>query len=160
MPQSSLLLKIALFLSTYLLVGTLPALSQSQQVDPPKKKSTTSNLTLASGPIRYELVREIFDKICAAQIKHPKIVMRQAILETGWFRSPFLMTRNNIFGFKAQRYLSFADIDGSIKYYRQWQDRNYQQEDMDYYVFLSNIKYGSSGYSEYVKKIQWDTDCP
>ncbi len=160
MYRPYLLRRALVLLLANLILGTLPVTAQSQQTDPSKNKSAISNATIASGPIPHEFVREIFDKICAAGIKHPKIVIRQAILETGWFRSPFLMTRNNIFGFKTQKYLQFANIDESIQYYRQWQDRNYRSTYNDYYNFLTDIKYGSPGYSEHVRKIRWDKDCP
>jgi uncharacterized FlgJ-related protein len=45
-------------------------------------------------------VDTVFKYICEKGIAHPEIVIKQAVLETGWFKSPFLMKRNNIFAFR------------------------------------------------------------
>jgi hypothetical protein len=46
------------------------------------------------------LLDSIFIFICEQQILHPDIVIKQVINETGWLTSPFLMNKNNLFGFK------------------------------------------------------------
>jgi glycosyltransferase involved in cell wall biosynthesis len=53
------------------------------------------------------LLDSIFEYICEKKIQHSNIVMRQVILETGWLKSKFLMSKNNIFGFRHKKYLSF-----------------------------------------------------
>lgn len=106
-----------------------------------------------------ELAERIFSSICANRIRFPDWVMKQAILETGWFRSPFLMKRNNLFGFKNRSYLRFEDIEDSIRYYKDWQDRKMPVDTEDYLTFLEKIRYGKAGYSRHLSSIQWDKTC-
>jgi len=114
---------------------------------------------LARGPIDRKQAQRVFEQICRAGIKHPKIVMQQAILETGWFRSPLLRNRHNLFGFRKIRYLEFKTAEESIRFYKNWQDRNYLNPDQDYLEFLTEIRYGSRGYTEHVARIDWNQDC-
>lgn len=104
-------------------------------------------------------VRDVFAEICRLGIREPQIVMRQAMLETGWLRAPFLMKRNNLFGFRYRTYLSFPHWKDSVRYYRDWQARRYKSSDVSYYAFLTRIRYGVPSYVQHVKKIRWDSDC-
>ena len=54
-------------------------------------------------------------------IKHPKIVLAQAILETGWFKSRVCHTHNNLFGLRQPwdgEYFRFERWQDSVKAYR------------------------------------------
>ena len=101
----------------------------------------------------------IFNYICELQIKHPEIVIKQAIYETGWLKSEFLMSRNNLFGFRAKKYLEFPNWKASVDYYKKWQDKNYKNEKEDYYSFLVRIKYGTKHYSLHLKKLNYIRYC-
>jgi len=102
----------------------------------------------------------VFNYICEVGIKHPNIVMRQAIVETGWFKSNFLMSRNNLFGFRAKNYLIFKTWKESVVYYKNWQEKRYTNMNEDYYTFLVRIKYATaSGYTAYLKKIKFNKNC-
>ena len=101
----------------------------------------------------------VFSEICKSGIREPQTVMRQALLETGNFRSGFLMQSNNLFGFRAQRYLQFGSWQDSVRYYRDWQARHHKPSDKTYYAFLSRIRYGAPTYSQHLRKISWDHDC-
>lgn len=91
----------------------------------------------------------VYAVILAAEIKHPEIVLKQAILETGWFQSKFLMRKNNLFGFRATKYyMSFESWRACVDYYKRWQDKFYTNPQENYYVFLKRIKYSHS--KEYV----------
>ncbi len=107
-----------------------------------------------------ELADRVFSSICANQIKFPEWVMKQAILETGWFRSSFLMQKNNVFGFKNRTYLKFLDVEESIRYYKDWQDKKMPSDTQNYLEFLEKIKYGKSGYTRHLSGIRWDKSCP
>jgi len=113
------------------------------------------------GKIDRELVASVFLEICRLNIKHPEVVMRQAILESGWMRAPFLMKRNNLFGFRSTTYLVFKDWKDSVAYYKSWQDKHYRAaEHKDYVAFLISIRYASAGYTEHLRKIRWESSCP
>ena len=106
------------------------------------------------------LVDSVACYICASDIKHKEIVMRQAVLESGWCSSEFLMSRNNLFGFRAKKYLRFDNWQKSVDYYEQWQRKRYTNSEEDYYKFLERIKYGAPGYSAKLKKIKYQLECP
>ena len=101
----------------------------------------------------------IFNYICELKIKHPEIVIKQAIYETGWLKSNFLMSRNNLFGFRAKHYLHFSNWKASVEYYKKWQDKNYKNDNEDYYSFLVRIKYGTKHYSNHLKKLKYNRHC-
>ena len=102
----------------------------------------------------------VFLEICNQQIQFPQVVMTQALLETGWFRNHYLMSRNNLFAFKKVKYLDFITWQRSIEYYKEWQLKNLKPSDKDYYLFLVRVKYASDGYIGHLKKIHWDQSCP
>ena len=112
------------------------------------------------GPIDQALIARVFEEICMNEIREPQVAMRQAILETGWLRSPYLMRRNNLFGFKKINYLSFSNWRASVAFYREWQIKNPQLAGESYERFLIRIKYGSAGYVAALNTIQWDRPCP
>lgn len=113
------------------------------------------------GKINRDLVEAVFLEICSLAIQHPETVMRQAILETGWMRAPFLMKRQNLFGFRNTTYLVFDDWKDSVAYYKAWQDKHYRaSEHPDYSAFLRSIRYASAGYTDHLRKIRWERSCP
>jgi len=102
----------------------------------------------------------VFNYICELGIQHPNIVMKQAIVETGWFKTKFLMSRNNLFGFRSKNYLKFNNWKESVVYYKKWQDKRYTNPKEDYYKFLVRIKYASAtNYISYLKKMKYDKSC-
>jgi len=115
--------------------------------------------TTASQCQHRSLKDSVFAYICQINILHPNIVMRQAILETGWFRSPYLMKKNNLFGFRNKQYLTFNDWKASIDYYKKWQSRRYKNHQEDYYHFLVRIKYAAKGYVNNLKRVNFTENC-
>jgi len=114
-----------------------------------------------SGKIDSELVEAVFLEICRLNIQQPETVIRQAILETGWMRAPFLMKRHNLFGFRKTTYMVFDDWKDSVAYYKAWQDKNYRAgEHKDYSAFLRSIRYAKEGYTNHLSKIRWERSCP
>ena len=108
----------------------------------------------AEGPTRDE----VFAEICRAEIAFPEIVMRQALLETGNLKPGFLMSRNNLFGFRYKKYLTFENWQESVAYYKRWQDKRYRPGE-DYYSFLVRIRYAGRDYPKHVKTISWTKSC-
>ena len=86
--------------------------------------------------------------------------MKQAIFETGWFKSDFLMSRNNLFGFRHKNYLTFKNWRESVEYYKKWQEKRYTDPKEDYYDFLIRIKYGTPAYPTHLKKLRFTRKCP
>lgn len=104
-------------------------------------------------------VQEVYTYIVCAGIKFPDIVLRQAIWETGWFKSKHMIHKNNLFGFRhSKKYMDFKSWQECINYYKSWQLRKYTREGEDYYAFLIRIKYAQSKkYIECIKSLNVKT---
>lgn len=99
-------------------------------------------------------LENVWKEINRLKIKEPEIVMRQAIVETGWFKCKYCsLDSNNIFGFRIRkRYLYFDHWTKSVRYYKRWQDRHYKGG--DYYLFLKKRGYShSETYTNYLKSL-------
>ena len=108
----------------------------------------------------HKLAKQIFNTLCDSGVQYPEIAMRQIILETGWLKSPFLMKRNNLFGFRKKEYLRFTDWRESIDYYHKWQKKYFLNSRENYYDFLVRIKYAEArNYIDVLKKISWSEKC-
>lgn len=89
-------------------------------------------------------------------ISHKDIVLAQAILETGNFKSKVCLKYNNLFGLynsKKKDYYKFDHWSHSVDFYK----RNIQSKhkpSIDYYVFLKRINYAEDkNYTKNLKKI-------
>lgn len=124
--------------------------------------SLSNKVESATAPVKptSNLAEKVFSALCESGIRHPEIVMRQIIIETGWLKSPFLMERNNLFGFRKKEYLRFADWNESIAYYHKWQSKNYLDKNENYYDFLKRIKYAQAqNYTTVLRRISWPGKC-
>ena len=119
----------------------------------PTKEVWTESKTLPALTIP-----NLYQEIIRNGIRHPKIVLAQAILETGWFRSPLCRNRHNLFGLtnpKTGKYYEFNHWTESVRaYYTKVQYRYYQRNrikhsEVDYLMWLQEI-----GYAEDPKYIQ------
>ena len=105
----------------------------------------------------------VFKELVAHGVKEPEIVVKQTILETGWYKCKYCsLSKNNIFGFrKNKKYLEFDNWVEGVAYYKTWQDKYYKGG--NYYTFLKNIGYATS--QEYMSKLKsvkldFDTTVP
>ncbi|MBM3426686.1 MAG: hypothetical protein FJX97_06805 [Bacteroidetes bacterium] len=123
-------------------------------------KSTGMASSIASDQdARTLLLDSIFSYICASKMMHKEIVIKQVIWETGWLKGEFLMSRNNLFGFKNKEYLRFSSWQESLEYYEQWQAKYYLNHKEDYYRFLVRMKYSNSRYPAHLKSIKFSKTC-
>lgn len=86
-------------------------------------------------------------------IKHPDIVYRQAILETGNFTSGGCKKDNNLFGLYNSRkgkYYTFKHWSESVEAYKKYIQSKYKSG--DYYQFLKNLGYAED--PNYIKKLK------
>ena len=85
-------------------------------------------------------------------IKYPKIVLAQAILETGHFRSPVCNEHNNLFGLRHSKgYFTFNHWEESVIAYRDKVQYKHRENE-NYYAFLKRIGYSTS--KDYVRKVR------
>ena len=132
------LIKISFFTALILFVFTLPCNIYASNNDIEEvPELTIENVKVA---------------IINAGIKFPDIVLKQAILETGWLKcTKCSLTKNNIFGFYyKKKYIAFENWLDCINYYKRWQDRHYKGG--DYYQFLKDVGYATS--PTYVQKLK------
>ena len=113
--------------------------SQKQAI-PIKGKQAFSKPKLSNLP---ELtIPNLYQEIIRNGIQHPRIVLAQAILETGWFRSPLCRNRHNLFGLtnpKTGKYNEFSHWTESVRaYYTKVQ---YKYKGGNYLLWLQNIGY-------------------
>ncbi len=108
---------------------------------------------------RNLFIDSVFNYICESKILHAEIVIKQAVLETGWFKSKFLMKKNNIFAFRKKEYLSFKSWKDCVDYYKTWQKKHYKNPQENYYQFLVRIKYATPEYPVHLKKINCVKSC-
>lgn len=103
-------------------------------------------------------IPNLYQEIIRNGIRHPKIVLAQAILETGWFRSPLCRNRHNLFGLtnpKTGKYYEFNHWTESVRayytkvQYRYGQKNQINTSDADYLKWLHDI-----GYAEDPRYIQ------
>lgn len=90
------------------------------------------------------------------EIKHPRIVLAQAKLESGNYKSKHCINKNNLFGLynsKKKRYYSFEHWSHSVLAYKNMVE--YKYKGGDYYRFLDKVGYASDPfYIDKVKRIE------
>lgn len=97
-------------------------------------------------------IPNLYQEIIRNGIRHPKIVLAQAILETGWFRSPLCRNRHNLFGLtnpKTGKYYEFNHWTESVRaYYTKVQ---YKYTGGNYLLWLHKIGYAED--PRYVREV-------
>lgn len=105
-------------------------------------------------------IASLYRSLKRHNVKYPKIVLAQAILETGWFRSDACLYRHNLFGLTNPRtgeLFAFDKWEDSVLAYINKVQYRYKGPDANpsaYYSFLDNCHYaGDKSYIYKVKQI-------
>lgn len=94
---------------------------------------------------------DVLKELHRQKVSHANIVLAQARLESGNFKSDFYRQTNNLFGLKkGKKYATYKTWRDSIKDYKERISARYQGG--CYYTFLENIKYATN--PNYVKLIK------
>ncbi len=97
-------------------------------------------------------IPNLYQEIIRNGIRHPKIVLAQAILETGWFHSPLCRNRHNLFGLtnpRTGKYYEFNHWTESVRaYYTKVQ---YKYTGGNYLLWLHKIGYAED--PRYVREV-------
>ena len=97
---------------------------------------------------------EIYCYMVNIGIKHPDVVLKQAIFETGHFKSQIYKRRNNLFGFRKRKYIAYDSWKNCIDYYKVWQDKHYTNDSLDYYKFLESKNFSGSNRLRYSNNLR------
>ncbi len=117
-------------------------------------KSQSGRIREASG-LPELTIPNLIEEIRRNGIKYPKIVLAQAILETGWFKSSVCRNKHNLFGLTNPRtgeYYEFSHWTESVRaYYTKVQ---YRYKGGNYLLWLKNIGYAEDpGYIRAVIRV-------
>ena len=100
-------------------------------------------------------IPNLYAEIKRNNIKYPKIVLAQAILETGWFKSSVCRNKNNLFGLTNPRTKTYYEFDHwteSVKAY--YSKVQYRYKGGNYLLWLRNIGYAEDkGYIQAVLRV-------
>jgi uncharacterized FlgJ-related protein len=135
------------------ITGTSLAQNDSLPQVERKKNVTTQTRYYKTPKLRAEEVKSYMDSI---GMQHSVIVLKQALLETGHFKSKLLMDKNNLFAFRfTKKYMHFKTWQQSVDYYKNWQDKFYLNPNENYYAFLRRIRYAHApNYISTLKRIK------
>lgn len=95
----------------------------------------------------------VYREIVSNNIYHPDIVLAQAKLETGNYKSKVCTVYNNLFGLRKPdgSYYKFNSWQESVKAYKDWVQNKYIPPN-DYYDFLDSIRYAED--DSYINKLR------
>lgn len=97
---------------------------------------------------------ELVSKACDYyNIQHSDVVVSQAILETGNFKSDLCLNQNNLFGLYNSRRDEFFSFDHWTKSVKAYRDKiQYRYHSGDYYEWLQDIGYADD--TCYISKLK------
>ena len=102
----------------------------------------TDDITKSENHLPELTIPNLYKEIIRNGILYPKIVLAQAILETGWFRSSVCRNKHNLFGLtnpRTGKYYEFNHWTESVRaYYTKVQ---YKYKSGNYLLWLDEIGY-------------------
>ena len=120
-----------------------------------EQQKKTDDITKSENNLPELTIPNLYKEIIRNGILYPKIVLAQAILETGWFRSSVCRNKHNLFGLtnpRTGKYYEFNHWTESVRaYYTKvqykykggnylfWRDEIGYAEDPDYIIAVENL---------------------
>ena len=120
-----------------------------------QQQKKTDDITKSENNLPELTIPNLYKEIIRNGILYPKIVLAQAILETGWFRSSVCRNKHNLFGLtnpRTGKYYEFNHWTESVRaYYTKvqykykggnyllWLDEIGYAEDPDYIIAVENL---------------------
>ena len=117
-----------------------------------EQQKNVDDIIKAENQLPALTIPNLYKEIIRNGILYPKIVLAQAILETGWFRSSVCRNKHNLFGLtnpRTGKYYEFNHWTESVRaYYTKVQ---YKYKGGNYLLWLDEIGYAED--SEYLEKL-------
>ena len=115
-------------------------------------QKNADDITKSENNLPELTIPNLYKEIIRNGILYPKIVLAQAILETGWFRSSVCRNKHNLFGLtnpRTGKYYEFNHWTESVRaYYTKVQ---YKYKGGNYLLWLDEIGYAEDPY--YIKAV-------
>ena len=119
-----------------------------------QQQKKTDDITKSENNLPELTIPNLYKEIIRNGILYPKIVLAQAILETGWFRSSVCRNKHNLFGLtnpRTGKYYEFNHWTESVQaYYTKVQ---YKYKGGNYLLWLDEIGYSEN--SNYIKTVSY-----
>ncbi len=110
-----------------------------------QQQKKTDDITKSENNLPELTIPNLYKEIIRNGILYPKIVLAQAILETGWFRSSVCRNKHNLFGLtnpRTGKYYEFNHWTESVQaYYTKVQ---YKYKGGNYLLWLEEIGYAEN----------------
>lgn len=106
------------------------------------QRTSLSYLYIPSIRLEGLSIISLYNELLKNNIKHPKIVLAQAILETGWFKSPVCRNKGNLFGLTNPRTGDYYEFDHWKESVIAYRDKvQYKYKGGNYLLWLRKIGY-------------------
>ena len=107
-----------------------------------EQQKKADNITKTENNLPELTIPNLYKEIIRNGILYPKIVLAQAILETGWFRSSVCLNKHNLFGLtnpRTGKYYEFNHWTESVRAYHT--KVQYKYKGGNYLLWLDEIGY-------------------
>lgn len=107
-----------------------------------EQRKNADDITKSENNLPELTIPNLYKEIIRNRILYPKIVLAQAILETGWFRSSVCRNKHNLFGLtnpRTGKYYEFNHWTESVRVY--YTKVQYKYKGGNYLLWLDEIGY-------------------